>query len=109
MLSKRILSAAIFIPACLLIVIAGGWIFILAAACILGVGAWEFKQMFEKAQYSPNGTLLIVGTICLSLSKALAGLDLSAIIFSGLVLISIVIVINALAWGARRAGERYAG
>jgi phosphatidate cytidylyltransferase len=89
MLSKRILSAAIFIPACLVIVIAGGWFFILAAACILGVGAWEFKQMFEKAQYSPNGTLLIVGTICLSLSKALAGLDLSAIIFSGLVLISI--------------------
>ena len=27
----------------------------------------------------------------------------------GLVLISIVIAINALAWGARRAGERYAG
>jgi len=25
------------------------------------------------------------------------------------VLISIVILINALAWGARRAGERYAG
>jgi tungstate transport system permease protein len=27
----------------------------------------------------------------------------------GLVLIVIVMVINALAWGARRAGERYAG
>ena len=104
MLSKRILSAAIFIPACLVIVIAGGWIFILAAACILGVGAWEFKQMFEKAQYSPNGTLLIVGTICLSLSKALAGLDLSAIIFSGLVLISIAYHTIAYDRGVTTAG-----
>jgi hypothetical protein len=26
-----------------------------------------------------------------------------------MVLISIVVAINALAWGARRAGERYAG
>ena len=34
---------------------------------------------------------------------------LRAAIGLGMVLIFIVVLINALAWGARRAGERYAG
>ena len=63
------------------------------------------------------GAILIVGgniqdftrtmttTIALETSKG----DLPLAIGLGLVLISIVMIINALAWGARRAGERYAG
>ena len=35
--------------------------------------------------------------------------DLPLAIGLGVVLISIVILINAMAWGMRRAGERYAG
>jgi tungstate transport system permease protein len=63
------------------------------------------------------GAILIVGgnidgftrtmttAIALETSKG----DLPLAIGLGMVLISIVVVINALAWGARRAGERYAG
>ncbi len=63
------------------------------------------------------GSILIVGgnidgftrtmttAIALETSKG----DLPLAVGLGMVLISIVIVINALAWGARRAGERYAG
>ena len=63
------------------------------------------------------GAILIVGgnidgftrtmttAIALETSKG----DLPLAIGLGMVLISIVIFINALAWGARRAGERYAG
>ena len=63
------------------------------------------------------GAILIVGgnidgftrtmttAIALETSKG----DLPLAIGLGMVLIAIVIVINALAWGARRAGERYAG
>ena len=63
------------------------------------------------------GAIIIVGgniegftrtmttAIALETSKG----DLSLAIGLGLVLIVIVILINALAWGARRAGERYAG
>ena len=104
MLSKRILSAAVFIPACLLIVIAGGWVFILAAAFILGVGAWEFWHMFNEAQYSPNGTILIIGTVCLTLSKVLPGIDLTAFIFSCLVLISMAYHTIAYERGVTTAG-----
>jgi tungstate transport system permease protein len=63
------------------------------------------------------GAIIIVGgniegftrtmttAIALETSKG----DLSLAIGLGLVLLSIIIVINALAWGARRLGERYAG
>jgi tungstate transport system permease protein len=63
------------------------------------------------------GAILIVGgnidgftrtmttAIALETSKG----DLPLAIGLGMVLISIVILVNALAWGARRAGERYAG
>jgi tungstate transport system permease protein len=63
------------------------------------------------------GAILIVGgnidgftrtmttAIALETSKG----DLPLAIGLGMVLISIVILINALAWGTRRAGERYAG
>ncbi|MFN3655860.1 MAG: ABC transporter permease [Pseudolabrys sp.] len=50
-------------------------------------------------------TRTMTTAIALETSKG----DLPLAIGLGIVLIAIVIVINALAWGARRAGERYAG
>ncbi|HEY7999608.1 MAG TPA: ABC transporter permease, partial [Pseudolabrys sp.] len=63
------------------------------------------------------GAIIIVGgnidgftrtmttAIALETSKG----DLSLAIGLGMVLIAIIVLVNALAWGARRAGERYAG
>ena len=63
------------------------------------------------------GAIIIVGgniegftrtmttAIALETSKG----DLPLAVGLGIVLISIVVIINALAWGIRRAGERYAG
>jgi phosphatidate cytidylyltransferase len=104
MLAKRTFSALIFIPACLLVVIAGGWIFLLAAAAILGLGAWEFWRMFKEAKYSPNLIILVAGTMCLALSKVLPGFDLTAIIFSCLVLISMAYHTIAYDKGVTTAG-----
>ncbi len=50
-------------------------------------------------------TRTMTTAIALETSKG----DLPLAIGLGLVLIAIVVVINALAWGARRAGERYVG
>jgi tungstate transport system permease protein len=63
------------------------------------------------------GAIIIVGgnikdftrtmttAIALETSKG----DLPLAIGLGMVLISLVILVNLLAWGVRRAGERYAG
>ncbi len=63
------------------------------------------------------GAIIIVGgnidgftrtmTTAIALETSKGNLPLA--VGLGMVLISIVILINALAWGARRAGERYAG
>jgi tungstate transport system permease protein len=63
------------------------------------------------------GAIIIVGgnidgftrtmTTAIALETSKGGLPLA--IGLGIVLIFIIILINALAWGARRAGERYAG
>ena len=50
-------------------------------------------------------TRTMTTAIALETSKG----DLPLAIGLGMVLIAIVIVVNALAWGARRAGERFAG
>ena len=50
-------------------------------------------------------TRTMTTAIALETSKG----DLPLAIGLGIVLISIVIVVNALAWGAKRAGERFAG
>ena len=50
-------------------------------------------------------TRVMTTAIALETSKG----DLPLAIGLGVVLITIVIVVNALAWGARRAGERMAG
>ncbi len=50
-------------------------------------------------------TRTMTTAIALETSKG----DLPLAIGLGLVLIALVIVVNALAWGVRRAGERYAG
>lgn len=63
------------------------------------------------------GAIIIVGgniegftrTMTTAITLETSKGDLPLAIGLGLVLISIVILVNALAWGMRRAGERYAG
>ncbi len=91
MLNKRIISAAIFIPACLIIVIAGGWLFVLAVCALLGVAAWEFWNMFRAGKFSPSPIVLIPGVILLALSKVVYAYDFRSLVFSALILIAMAI------------------
>ena len=104
MLSKRIQSAAVFIPVCLLVVYLGGWVFLVAAAIILGIGAWEFWHMFSQTEYSPNVFIIIIGTICLALSRIIPNYDYSSLIFSILVLFSMAYHTYAYEHGIETAG-----
>jgi phosphatidate cytidylyltransferase len=90
-LSKRVLSAAIFIPACLLIVIVGGWLFILAVCALLGLAAWEFWHMFQTGRFAPNPYVLIGGVVLIALSKTTLVNDYCSIIFSALVMIAMAV------------------
>ncbi len=81
--------------------------FSLVTALLAGFGraAAEVGAIIIVGGNIDGFTRTMTTAIALETSKG----DLSLAVGLGMVLISIVIVINALAWGARRAGERYAG
>jgi tungstate transport system permease protein len=81
--------------------------FSLVTALLAGFGraAAEVGAIIIVGGNIQGFTRTMTTAIALETSKG----DLPLAIGLGMVLISIVFVINALAWGARRAGERYAG
>ncbi|MBI3705588.1 MAG: ABC transporter permease [Rhizobiales bacterium] len=81
--------------------------FSLVTALLAGFGraAAEVGAIIIVGGNIEGFTRTMTTAIALETSKG----DLPLAVGLGIVLISIVIVINALAWGARRAGERYAG
>ena len=85
----------------------GRALFSLVTALLAGFGraAAEVGAIIIVGGNIDGFTRTMTTAIALETSKG----DLPLAIGLGMVLIVIVIVINALAWGARRAGERYAG
>jgi tungstate transport system permease protein len=81
--------------------------FSLSTAWLAGFGraAAEVGAIIIVGGNIDGFTRTMTTAIALETSKG----DLPLAIGLGMVLIAIVVAINALAWGARRAGERYAG
>ena len=81
--------------------------FSLVTALLAGFG----RAAIEVGRVLSMGSNFVCLAAALSKKKALETSkgDLPLAIGLGMVLIVIVIMINALAWGLRRAGERYAG
>ena len=81
--------------------------FSLVTALLAGFGraAAEVGAVIIVGGNIEGFTRTMTTAIALETSKG----DLPLALGLGMVLIAIVIVVNALAWGARRAGERYAG
>jgi tungstate transport system permease protein len=81
--------------------------FSLTTALLAGFGraAAEVGAVIVVGGNIDGFTRTMTTAIALETSKG----DLPLAIGLGMVLIAIVVVVNALAWGVRRAGERYAG
>ena len=104
MLDKRILSAAVIIPVCLLAVFLGGWFFLLLVSLILGVAAWELARMFRQGGFSPDNFILVVGSILLAVARFFTQTDLTPMIFTVLVLLGMAFHTIAYERGVDSAG-----
>lgn len=91
MLAKRIASALVFIPLCLLVVLVGGWLFAITVAAILCIAAWEFWRMFARGQNSPNAYILIGGVGLMALSRSSPENNLTGFLLSLLVLCAMAV------------------
>jgi tungstate transport system permease protein len=94
-------------PACRIATLIWDARFSLVTALLAGFGraAAEVGAIMIVGGNIDGFTRTMTTAIALETSKG----DLPLAIGLGIVLISIVIAVNALAWAARRAGERYAG
>jgi len=66
MLAKRVLVVAILLPAGLLIIFLGGWVFAGFVALVLGLAAWEFGQLFRLSGFQPAIPVLALGATALT-------------------------------------------
>lgn len=108
MLTKRLIVALIIIPIGVLFIALGGWAFNLLIAAVLGIAAWEFQNMFRQGGYEPAGVALIVGTVILTITRALWGFEHQELILSALILIILGIQTIRFERGSNQAGINFA-
>lgn len=86
MLVKRLLVVNILIPAFVLFVVLGGWLYSVLILSSLVWAAWEYWRIFREGGYSPSLAVLIAGVTALALGRAVWSLQYSDIILSASVL-----------------------
>lgn len=70
MLVKRTLVSLLLLPAGLLVIAAGGWIFAGVITVLVCLAAWEYVQLFRRNGDQPAGVLIIAGAALLLLARA---------------------------------------
>lgn len=91
MLAKRLLVLIFLIPVFVALLVAGGWIFAIFIALILGGAAWEYWRIFKTGGYAPSGTVLVGGVVVLALSRAAFGFERSDFFLTTLVLLTLAV------------------
>lgn len=91
MLANRLKVAIVIIPLGVGLIVAGGWIYTIGLAAILGVAAWEYWRMFTGGGYSPCVWILVPGTVLLTVARAVWGFDHSELILSGLAMTAMTV------------------
>ena len=84
---KRLLVVIVLVPFGVVVIMAGGWVFNITIALMLGVAAWEFWRIFTRGGYHPSLFILISGTVGMVFLRCLYGFEGSDILL-GLVILA---------------------
>lgn len=88
MLVQRLIVAIFLIPAGVLVISMGGWVWASAVIMALGYGAWEYYRLFVQGGYRPSAPLLILGVAGLALARQIFDFSVSNLLLSSLILIT---------------------
>lgn len=91
MLVKRLLVVNILIPAFVLFIVLGGWLYTLLVLLALVWAAWEYWRIFRQGGYLPALAVLIAGVVLLVLGRAFWNFQYSDILFSAFVLTTMTV------------------
>ena len=92
-MGKRILGIAIIVPIGVGLVLAGGWFFIFGVAAILAIAAWEYWNLFQDSDLSPNQYYLIFSSILCAISRYLLGGIYFELIFAIIFICGVIIAL----------------
>lgn len=107
MLAKRVLVVAILLPAGLLIIFLGEWVFAGFVALVLGLAAWEFGQLFRLSGFQPAFPVLALGAAALALGRAFDGFASAPWLLALLVLVSMTCHLIAYERGRDQAATDF--
>lgn len=91
MLAKRLIVVIVLVPIGVGLVGVGGIPFLLFMTVLLGLAAWEYSGLMQRADHRPAGWLVVAGTCLLVLGRGLWGWQHTDAILTTLVL-------AAMAW-----------
>ncbi len=75
MLTQRLVVTIILLPAGVLVIHLGGWVYAVVVAVLLSLAAWEFGGLFRVEGLQPSSGLIVAGTLVLVLGRAANGFD----------------------------------
>lgn len=104
----RLLVADIFVPITAFFAIQGGIAFVIFVTFILGVAAWEFWRIFQKGDYAPSLSVLIIFSTSAVIMRYLLGLQYFEIWVGALLLISLFMHVLQQQRGNQKAASNLA-
>jgi phosphatidate cytidylyltransferase len=69
MLIERTVVGIVILPIVILVLVAGGWVFGLSVAVVLGIAAWEFWRMVTNGGFQPSALVVIGGVVLMALLR----------------------------------------
>ena len=88
MLVERALVGIVILPVVILVLVAGGWVFALSVAVVLGVAAWEYWRMVTSGGFQPSALIVIGGVALMALLRYLFDFSGSQFGASALILVA---------------------
>jgi phosphatidate cytidylyltransferase len=104
----RLLVADIFVPITAFFAIQGGIAFVGFVTIILGVAAWEFWRIFQKGNYAPSLSVLLVFSTSAVIMRYLWGLQYFEIWLGALLFVSLFMHVLQQQRGNEKAASNLA-
>jgi len=108
MLRDRLAITVLLLPVVLWVIGVGGWIYSLAIALVLALGAAEYVLLFRTAGQRPSMLVLVGGVVALAATRALSGFALAPSVLTALCLLGMTWHLVDYERGAPASGTDFA-
>ncbi|MGB7539066.1 MAG: phosphatidate cytidylyltransferase [Anaerolineales bacterium] len=90
MIRDRLIVILILIPTGVAVLVAGGAVFTVLIALLLGMASWEYARLFSAPEKNIPPAILAAGCAGLVILRGLSGFDHTGVALSGIILFSVV-------------------